>query len=218
MLLLLTAPIFLSVPMMPSVLQTLEKPEKFTQYKFNIFFSCTSLFLAFTKEILGKMKKFTKIWKKLVKHGLQVCMFFKVWSLFFNLACALVFIFAVVLYWGWFIAVHLGCVLHLASCHYYWHHHHQFSAPYLQLIGLSEVCALPLGVAGSTYWPLLMAFSPFNLSDPVTFLLCMRSSVTKIIIFHPPPLPWYIWGRLNISSWIRTSNHQMLGKQGPPSA
>ena len=77
------------------------------------------------------------------------------------------------------IAVDLGCVLHLASCHYSWHHHHQFSAPYLQfignlkntsffceqfflvivqLIGLSEVFALPEGMACSAYWLLLMTF------------------------------------------------------------
>ena len=41
----------------------------------------TSLFLAFTKEIAGKMKTFThitQIWKNLYKHGLQVCVFFQV--------------------------------------------------------------------------------------------------------------------------------------------
>ena len=40
-----------------------EKHKKFTQSKFDIF-SYTSLFLAFTKEIAGKIKKFTQIWKK----------------------------------------------------------------------------------------------------------------------------------------------------------
>ena len=43
-----------------------------------VYVSRTILFLAFTKEITGKMKKFTLIGKNLQKHGLQVCMFFQV--------------------------------------------------------------------------------------------------------------------------------------------
>ena len=45
----------------------------------SIYFSYTGLFLGFTKEIAGKIKKFTQIWKNLHKHGLQVCAFFHVW-------------------------------------------------------------------------------------------------------------------------------------------
>ena len=47
-----------------------------------ICFTYTSLFLAFTKEITGKMRKFTQIWKNVHKHGLQVCTFFQVCSRF----------------------------------------------------------------------------------------------------------------------------------------
>ena len=36
------------------------------------------------------------------------------------------------------------------------------------MMGLSEVLALPLGLAGKTHWPLFMAF--FSLSPLVTFL------------------------------------------------
>ena len=193
MLLLLTALGFLSVPMIPSVFKT-RKNMKSLHNLNSIYCSCTSLFMAFTKEIAGKMNKFAQIW------------FFQVCSLVLNLACALVFIFAVVFYWGWFIAVHVGCVLHLASCHYYWHHHQQFSAPYLQLIGLSEVCELPLGIEGITWWPLLMAF--FSLqslwSGYFSPMYLVLSNWNNNI--SSTPLPWYIWGRLNISYWIRTSN------------
>jgi hypothetical protein len=45
----------------------------------SIYLSYTILFLAFIKEIAGKMKKFTQIWNNLHKHGLQVCAFFHVW-------------------------------------------------------------------------------------------------------------------------------------------
>ena len=41
----------------------------------SIYFFCTSLFLAFTNEITGQMKKFTQIWNVLHKHVLQVCVF-----------------------------------------------------------------------------------------------------------------------------------------------
>jgi hypothetical protein len=52
------------------------KTQKVIQYKFKIF-SCTSLFLAFKKEIAGKMKKFTQInYFLLHKHCFQVCVFF----------------------------------------------------------------------------------------------------------------------------------------------
>ena len=44
----------------------------------SIYFSYTGLFLGFTKEIAGKIKKFTQIWKNVHKHGLQVCAFFHV--------------------------------------------------------------------------------------------------------------------------------------------
>ena len=108
------------------------------------------------------------------------------------------------------IAVDLGCVLHLASCHYSWHHHHQFSAPYLQfignlkntsffceqfflvivqLIGLSEVFALPEGMACSAYWLLLMTF--FSLQSLQSRYFSPMYSVLSnrnINISCPPPL------------------------------
>jgi hypothetical protein len=52
----------------------LEKHKQFTQSKFDIF-SYTRLFLALTKEIAGKIQKFTQIWKKITQTwfaGLRV--------------------------------------------------------------------------------------------------------------------------------------------------
>ena len=49
------------------------RPGKHTKSYQNLnllYFSCTSLFLVFTKEIAGKMKKFTEILKNVHKHGL----------------------------------------------------------------------------------------------------------------------------------------------------
>ena len=56
-----------------------EKHEKFTQSKFDIFFSHKP-FSGFYNGNSGQMKKFTPIWKNLHKHGLQVCVFFQVWT------------------------------------------------------------------------------------------------------------------------------------------
>jgi hypothetical protein len=51
----------------------------------SLFVSCTSLSLAFTKEIAGIMKKFTQNWKNVHKYGFQVMHFgwllFNVWKI-----------------------------------------------------------------------------------------------------------------------------------------